>query len=255
MSNPFADDTMAAGYAAARPPVHARVLEMAREWLDVGRVRAAGDVGCGAGLSTRPLLDLAESCLGFDPAESMVRRARTTAPSATFLVAAGEAIPLAAGSLDLLTAAGSLNYARDLDAVWREAARVLSPSGPFVVYDFSAGRSFEGDDRLDHWFDTFVARYPQPEGQARRLSPSILAELATGFSVVRADEFAMPLRLSRAFYTAYMLTETNVQQAVRGGTPLSDIRGWCDATLPSVFADDERDVVFRGYLTIMRPVR
>ncbi|MBI4876759.1 MAG: SAM-dependent methyltransferase, partial [Acidobacteria bacterium] len=51
MLNPFATPAMAAGYARSR-------LEIARP-LD-----RALDVGCGAGLSTRPLLSIARHCIG-----------------------------------------------------------------------------------------------------------------------------------------------------------------------------------------------
>lgn len=248
MTNPFSDAKMAAGYAAARPPVHPRVVALVRDWLGARRVRVAADLGCGAGLSTRPLLDLADSCVGLDPAESMVRVARRTTPAAAFVAAGGEAMPLASGTVDLLAAAGSLNYARDLDAVWSEAARVLAPGGTLAVYDFAPGRSFADDDALDAWFDAFTAKHPYPPSQARPLSPAILAELARGFAVHRAETFAIPLPLSRAFYEAYMMTETNVQDAVRRGTPLDAIRAWCATTLAPVFDGRAREVVFHGYL-------
>ncbi len=185
MANPFSDESMAAGYAFARPPVHPLVVGLLREWIGSGRVNVAADLGCGAGLSTRPLLELARTCIGFDPAESMVRAARRVVPEAALITAAAEHIPLASGSVDLLAAAGSLNYARDLDAVWPEAVRVLSRTGILAVYDFSAGRSLAdtgdrgdagdtGDASLDTWFEAFRARYPAPASQAIPLSPSIL---------------------------------------------------------------------------------
>lgn len=248
MPNPFSDATMAAGYAAARPAVHPHVLAMSQAWLSGRQVRCAVDLGCGAGLSTRPLLDMARLVLGFDPAEAMVRVARTICPGAHFLAAAGEAIPLRDESVDLLAAAGSLNYARDLDAVWPEAARVLTRAGVFAVYDFSPGRRFEHADTLDAWFDAFTARYPYPASQAVPLSPAILAGRASHFTVLRAETFAVSLPLTREFYLSYMLTETNVQAAVQAGTPPGHIRQWCDATLAPVFAGRRQPVVFDGYL-------
>jgi SAM-dependent methyltransferase len=254
MANPFSDAAMAAGYAAARPPVHPHVVARLREWLGPCRVSLAVDLGCGAGLSTRPLIDLAVTCVGLDPAEMMVRAARTVVPAARFATAAGEALPLGTRTVDLITAAGSLNYARDPDRVWHEAARVLAPGGAVAVYDFTPGRSFIGDDRLDRWFEAFMQRYPAPVAQARPLSPSILAEAAPGFRVARSTGFEIAVPLTRAFYLEYMLTETNVQDAVRRGTPLADIRGWCDDSLRAVFTGDAaHDVVFRGYLALLTP--
>lgn len=254
MPNPFSDVTLAAGYAAARPPVHPRVLALSHEWRGRRRVRHAADLGCGAGLSTRPLLDMAHLVVGFDPAEAMVHVADTVCPGAHFLAAAGEAIPLPDRSVDLLTAAGSLNYARDLDAVWPEAARVLTRDGVFAVYDFSPGRRFEHADTLDRWFTAFTARYPYPASQAIPLSPDILAARATSFTVLRADTFALPIPLTREFYLSYMLTETNVQAAVQAGASLANIRDWCATTLEPVFADRHQSVVFSGYLAHLHPL-
>jgi len=254
MSNPFSDDLIAAGYTAARPPVHPRVIDLLRQWLGSRRIDVAADLGCGAGLSTRPLLALARVCIGFDPAESMVRAARRVVPEATLMAAAAEAMPLASGSVDLLAAAGSLNYTRDLDAVWPEAARVLAPGGTFAVYDFSAARSLaDGDPALDTWFAGFRERHPMPTSQAIPLSPEILAERAAGFTVTRGEAFELPIELTPEFYVNYMLTETNVQDATRRGTPLEDIRTWCSTTLAPVFGGRPRSVLFRGYLATLEP--
>lgn len=248
MPTPFSDATIAAGYAAARPPVHPRVMALSRAWLGGRRLRCAADLGCGAGLSTRPLLELAPRVVGFDPSESMVRVARTICPTARFVAAGGEAMPMPVRSVDLMTAAGSLNYTRDLDAVWPEAARVLARHGVLAVYDFAPGRRLADGPSLDDWFVAFTARYPYPQSQAIPLSPDILAGRARGFEVVRAETFALPLPLSQAFYVAYMLTETNVQAAVAGGADRDAIRQWCDSTLTPVFGGGTRDVVFTGYL-------
>lgn len=248
MPNPFSDSLMAAGYAAARPPVHPRVVGLSHQWLGGRTLRLAVDLGCGAGLSTRPLLDVASHVVGFDPAEVMVRAAHAICPAARFFVAGAEAMPLPAHSVDLLAAAGSLNYARDLDAVWPEAARVLADDGVFAIYDFAPGRRLVEAPDLETWFDAFTTRYPYPQSQAIPLSPDRLAARAHGFAVTRAESFAMPLPLSQAFYVDYMLTETNVQAAVIGGASIEAIREWCASTLQPVFDGRTRDVVFTGYL-------
>ena len=191
--------------------------------------------------------------MGFDPAESMVRAARRVAPHAQFTTAAGEAMPFDDGSIDLLTAAGSLNYTRDLEATLAEAARVLTPDGVFAAYDFSAGRSFVDSDALDAWFETFTARYPYPTSQARPLSPSLLADAASTLTLQRGETFEIPLTLERDFYVEYLLTETRVQDHVRRGTPLDSIRAWVSSTLDPVFQGRPREVLFRGYLATFTP--
>lgn len=251
MANPFGTEFMAAGYAQSRPPVHARVMERAHRMLGrPGPFRRALDVGCGAGVSTRALAGFAEQAIGMEPAEEMLRWHSTVAPGADFLVGAAEALPVGRASVDLITAAGALNYT-DLERFFPEARRVLAPGGVLLVYDFSPGRSFRGGSQLDDWFTAFAARYPWPRNEARRLDPEILEGLDSGCRVGKRESFEIGLTLSPAFYLEYMLTETNVAWAVRQGTPYAEIREWCAATLAPVWAGREREVLFRGYFACM----
>jgi SAM-dependent methyltransferase len=251
MTNPFGTDQMAAGYANARPPVHPRILDRARRILPSAIARAL-DVGCGAGLSTRALEGVANQSIGMEPVEAMLRWTRTVAPACEFLVGAAEAIPLAARSMDLITAAGSLNYV-DLDLFFREAARVLANGGVLLVYDFSAGRKFSNGPGLEAWFSTFRGRYPVPANEARSLDPVVLDHVGGNFRVRSHETFAIGLPMSHRSYLDYMMTETNVAFAVRNGTPYGDIRAWCEDTLGTVWQTEEREVVFTAYFACMTP--
>lgn len=251
MTNLFGTDDMAAGYATSRPAVHPRVMRQVYDslkWSEpVGR---ALDVGCGAGVSTRALEGFAGHCIGIEPAEPMLQWTTAIAPHADFAVGTAEAIPICDHSIDLITAAGSLNYA-DLDSFFPEAARVLLPLGVLVVYDFVPGRSFRKTARLDEWFAQFTSRYPPPDNEARTLSPEILANMDCGFQVQISQHFEIGIPLTRSFYVDYMMTETNVAAAVRGGAPQQEIRSWCTETLSSFWESGEREVLFRGYFVCM----
>ncbi len=251
MPNPFWTDDMAAGYATSRPPVHRRVIEQA--FHQSGRSKPfqrALDIGCGAGVSTKALIEFAGSYIGLEPSEAMLKWAPPIAPSADFVVGSAEAIPLCNRAVDLITAAGSLNYA-NLDLFFPEAARVLMPHGVLLVYDFSAGRSFRNAASLDGWFSNFHQRYPPPANEARELSPAILAELSSGFHVDAHRQFEIGITLAPKFYVDYVMTETNVAAAVRSGVPQSEIRSWCVETLAPVWNGAHREVLFRGYFACM----
>lgn len=251
MENPFGTEQMAAGYATSRPPVHRRVIE--RAYRSLGRpapFRRALDVGCGAGLSTRALDGFAAHAVGLEPAEAMLQWHAAVAPHADFLVGRAEALPVAHASVDLISAAGALNYT-DLRQFFPEARRVLAPGGILLVYDFSPGRSFREDARLDDWFESFRTRYPWPPNEARVLNPEILDTLDGDWHVRRADAFEIGIELMPEFYLEYMLTETNVASAVRNGTPYEEIRDWCTQTLAPVWAGRPREVLFRGYFACM----
>ncbi len=75
----------------------------------------------------------------------MLAYSHAVAPKARFLVGQAERLPVASCTFDLITAAGSVNYA-NLDLFFPEVERVLTETGVLVIYDFSAGRRF-ADDR------------------------------------------------------------------------------------------------------------
>ena len=161
-----------------------------------------------------------------------------------------EAIPLGDRSVDLITAAGSLNYV-DLQQFFPEAARVLRPGGVLVAYDFSPGRSFRDSTGLDEWFARFNNRYPPPANEARDLNAEILAEIHPRFKVDTGERFEIGITLTPGFYLDYVMTETNVAAAVRSGVARQEIRSWCAETLASVWSGTEREVLFRGYFACM----
>jgi SAM-dependent methyltransferase len=223
------------------------VVNRIRERLTRPVARAL-DVGCGAGLSTVPLTLFADSCIGFDPFEPMVRQAMRTAPAASFLQAAAEHLPFRDESFDLITAAGSLNYA-DLERFFPQAARMLTREGVLVIYDFSQGRTFADSTALGTWFDEFVSRYPRPRGGEVAISPESLPEQAKPFRVEGHEYFALPLPMSFETYIHYVMTETNVANAA---VPATEVRRWCSETLADVFNGTPRHVIFNGYLAWLR---
>ena len=250
MDELFGIQAIAAGYATCRPPVQPYVIERIHRYLrPPDRPHRALDVGCGAGLSTKPLGQICRQCFGIEPVEAMLRFSSTVAPEAHFIVGSAEELPISSHSIDLITAAGSLNYA-DLSLFFREAIRVLTPGGILVVYDFSQGRAFRDSASLSEWFAEFTRRYPPPKS-GQRISPESLSSLHSGFTVQNHEHFEIGLTLSPDFYLDYVMTETNVADAVRQGTPESAIRSWCASTLGSVFQGAAREVLFQGYIAYM----
>lgn len=244
--------SLAVGYARSRPPVHPRVIERVRRHLKLEAPLGRGlDVGCGAGLSTRALQSAARQCLGVDPVEAMVGLGSEVAPGASFCVARAEALPVRSGSIDLVSAAGSLNYA-DLGRFFPEAARVLAPGGVLVAYDFTPGRRLPDSDALALWFERLLERHPFPaDSTSRPLDPETLAVEARPLRLSGSERFEIGLTLDPTSYLEYVMTETNVAHAVRGGTPEPAIRAWCRETLAPVFGGSPREVLFEGYIAYL----
>jgi ubiquinone/menaquinone biosynthesis C-methylase UbiE len=254
MPNPFATASMAAGYAQSRPPLHSRILDRAFTLhKPENPLHIVLDVGCGSGLSTKPLQDVAHRVIGIEPVEEMLTWANRVAPTAHFAAARTEALPILSRTVDLVTAAGSLNYCH-LDAAFPELARVLSPSGALCVYDFSQGRKFRESMLLEKWFAEFANRYPMPAAEATPLSPETLDRIAGGFRVVAHEYFEIGLPMDETAYTNYITTETNIASAIRRGAAEGEIRNWLHLSLSSVFGGATHEVLFPGYVAWMRVI-
>jgi len=200
------------------------------------------DVGCGSGVSTTALAGFATRRTGVEPVEAMCRLAPSVAPAAQFCVGTAENLPFGDRKFNCITAARSLNYA-DIDRFFPEAARVLAPGGQILIYDFTPGRNFDtGAELLSAWFDSFIARFPDPVGDAQELNPAILATRSRArFRMLRSLEFAVPVEMTETSYLEYALTETNVAGR-------DEARDWCSETLRPVWEGREAvPVVFRGY--------
>ncbi|TDE55823.1 SAM-dependent methyltransferase [Nonomuraea mesophila] len=249
MPSVYDSERLAASYAFDRPPVHQRILESARLERPL---RRALDVGCGAGVSTAALAPLAHQVIGLEPVPAMLAHRRSVAPSARFVIGAAERLPFAAESFDLVAAAGSLNYT-DLAAALAEVARVLTPDGICLVYDFSKGRSALTGDALAAWFESFEQRFPSPPGwRPTAVHDAPLA--GTGLSLLDHTDLDIPVPMTLDDYLRYVLGEVGVDSAIaRGNDSAERAREWCRRTLAEVFKDGEVTVVFHGCLTTLVP--
>lgn len=110
----------------------------AARFLEQSGIRAGRclDVGCGGGdLGLAVIGQSACRVLLFDRAPVMVRAARERAAAAglservTVLTGDVHALPLAAGSIDLVVSRGSVMFWEDLPRAFAELYRVLAPGG------------------------------------------------------------------------------------------------------------------------------
>lgn len=247
-SSLFSSAEMAEGYARFRPPVHQHILERAFALLPAAN--RILDLGCGAGFSTRPLLRAGTEILAFDPFPEMTSWAHRLVPGAQYFTARAESIPLPDQTVDVVTAAGSLNFT-DLGPALSEVKRVLRSSGSLIIYDFSQGAETAESSALADWHTAFKIRYPNPPSSP--FDPQTLPYADASLKLSHYEPFAIPIELDPDFYLEYALTETNVTMAIENGTPREEIRGWCQKTLQPVFEGKPAAVIFRGYFAFARP--
>jgi len=247
----FQHDRVAAGYASARPYLHPRILALVREVVGpVSRFRRALDVGCGTGLSSVALLDLAREVVGIDASLEMLRQARRPG-AVSYAAAAAEAPPFGPARFDLVVACGALDWV-DRALFLPRAAELLEPAGWLVSLDFGdTGRSPELQ-HLARWYDeAFQARYPRPGAS----DPVITADEAArhGFGTPVHRDFASSVPFTARQYAAFLMTESSVIAAVEyGGENEVQVRAWLESQLAPLFGAAPRPVVFSGYVQALR---
>lgn len=179
------------------------------------------DLGCGEGHNTRLLAGLGARMTGLDISVRFLRAARQAERAEQrgigYLHASGEQIPLAAGSVDFVTAIMSLMDMPDLAAVLGEVRRVLRPGGfvqasiehPLTVarggswdHDFAGrkvarkiGAYFDDEPWVDEWiFSATPADLRQQRRQfqiprfPRTLSTWLNALIAAGLGIEAVAE-------------------------------------------------------------------
>lgn len=247
----FQHDRVAAGYASARPYLHpevfARVLEVVEPATRFGR---ALDVGCGTGMSSLALCDLADVVVGIDGATPMLRHARRAA-GIRYVASDAEALPFREGSFDLVVACGSMDWV-DRPRFLPGAARLTRSGGWLVSLDFGdTGRSPDLPD-LARWYDeVFVRAYPRPPAG----DPRITADEAErhGFAPPLHREFVSDRSFSAARYAAFLMTESNVIAAVEyGSSTEAEVGTWLESQLAPLFGREPRRVAFGGYIQALR---
>jgi SAM-dependent methyltransferase len=127
----------AADYDRYRPRPPSVLFELLPLLAGGGRLRLVVDLGSGTGLSTRPWADVADQVVGVEPNEAMRAYAEGASEVANvrYLGSSSYATGLAADSVDIVTAAQSLQWMRPED-LFAEVARILRSGGVFCAYNY-----------------------------------------------------------------------------------------------------------------------
>jgi ubiquinone/menaquinone biosynthesis C-methylase UbiE len=136
------------------------------------------DVGCGTGLLLRKAQERWPNAqmIGIDPAENMIAQATHLFPTAKFIVAMAEKIPLPDLSVDLAFSTLSYHHWVNQDKGVAEIARVLRLGGKFLLSDIVMpwglsrfGKQFKRNNP-NKMRQTFVAAGLKVELQQRRFA-------------------------------------------------------------------------------------
>ncbi len=246
VANPFSGELAARRYAAGRLDVHAEFVRRILWGLGGRRFESALDIGCGTGLSTRPLAAACRVAVGIDLSAPMLREARRRAPS-RLVLGRGEQLPFPAGSFDLVTMGSAFHWCEP-GPLAAGIRRVLAPEGCLAVFDhFLTGR-MEGEPRFAAWFEAYRKRFPAPPRH-----PDFEATRDEGFLPVARERFEHEVPLSLDALVAYVTSQSSVLAAVGAGLFVGEADALVRADLEPLFRDrGTAAVVYRGELDVLR---
>lgn len=256
MDNPFSRPAAAQLYAEGRPYFHPLVIRQITQMLPTGGARfpRALDVGCGTGLSSRALLDLADQVVGLDESESMLRLARY--PSRIFPVcASAERLPFCDGAFPLITVCSAFHWfarSKFLD----EVARVLAPQGFLIVYWNRFRPEKLGNTTLRKFLlDHFYAHFPlTPVGHS--LEPAVLAEAHPQLCLLQVQNYANSAEFTLTRALSYFLSDYNVLESSQAQSPtgFDAIRRWLGEHLQKATFGCHERFDFTGKIILWRRV-
>jgi SAM-dependent methyltransferase len=245
--NFFSYKTAAERYPQGRAFFHPLVIERIRAFLSLKKpVACAIDVGCGTGLSTIALKEIAEKIVGVDASLEMVRLAERDA-SIEYLIAEALELPFSKDAFDLMTLSSAFHWL-EREKFLKESRRVLRRGGWLVVYDnYFSGQMQKENAAFQAWYSgSYLQRYPPPA--RAKLSFTEEDSGNEGLHLAGHEQYQNRLRFSIEGLTDYLTTQSNVIAAVEGGDEeIDEVRSWLKRTLQPLFGDSkELSFLFGG---------
>jgi ubiquinone/menaquinone biosynthesis C-methylase UbiE len=208
VENPFRGSAVAARYAAARPDLHRLAIELLAGRLP--KPDHALDLGAGTGLSTRALLDFAETVVGIDTSEEMLRRCSES--RGYYVLAAAELLPFRDDVFDLATIASALHWFGP--EALGEVLRVLRSGGSLVVYDVWFPAEMRGVPEFHEWATgEGLSRYVA----APRYGHDRATLHAAGFKHLWDADLRREVEMTETELVEYLMTHSERIAAVRYG--------------------------------------
>jgi ubiquinone/menaquinone biosynthesis C-methylase UbiE len=115
-----------------------RFRSLALENLSLTQNPEILDLCCGAGQTTKLLVEYSTKVTGLDVSPVALARAKHNVPQARYVEGLAQKMPLADHSFDLVHSSAAMHEmtATELKEIFREVYRVLKPNGIFAFADF-----------------------------------------------------------------------------------------------------------------------
>ncbi len=252
--NYFVHPSAAGRYTKDRPYFRPLVVERVRRFLQLRRpVSLAVDVGCGTGMSSRALLEIANVVIGIDPSRAMLAEAAAH-PRIHFVQASAERLPIEPAGADLVCVTLAFHWF-DRGRFLAEAHRVLRDDGTLVIASHGFRSWLLANTRLTDWFrDEYFPRFPKPPRNEEPFPDEAARE--HGFGFLGRETFRHEIPYSPEQLAANLATHSNVIVAVEeGNQSVDEITAWIVESVRPLFSKPTEDIVFVGEIWYLRPIR
>lgn len=251
--NPFDASSVAQRYGKGRLFFHPLVIERIRKRLSLTRkVERALDVGCGIGMSSRALLEIAEHVDAIDSSRWMLG-ASYFHPRIRYRQMPAEKLDFPDACFDLITFSQVLHWTNVIQP-FREAFRVLKSDSCAVIYDDYFLWGAEEESPFVKWFiASFKKRFPQPPRNVQPLNAK--GKFAPeGFAFAGYEEYSHPEPLTMNQLVEHLITQSTVISAVdQAGASLEDAVRWLEGELRTFYnSAPDLTFAFGGYVYYLR---
>ncbi|MDJ0633076.1 MAG: class I SAM-dependent methyltransferase [Xenococcaceae cyanobacterium MO_188.B29] len=115
-----------------------RFRQLALQNLTIDQNTQVLDLCCGAGQTTRFLVQKSSNVTGLDISPVALSRAKKNVPQAKYVEGLAQNMPLADNQFDLVHTSSALHEMtpQELEQIFKEVYRVLKPGGIFALVDF-----------------------------------------------------------------------------------------------------------------------
>ncbi|HJR68306.1 MAG TPA: class I SAM-dependent methyltransferase [Gemmatimonadaceae bacterium] len=177
---------IARDYAAYRPRYPEALFDFLAERAPARGV--AWDCACGNGQATLDLAERFDRVIATDSSAAQIAQAPAH-PRIEWRIAPAERSGIPGGACDLVTVAQALHWL-DIDAFFREAARVSRPRGLVAVWSYGGGSLDhpEANGVLRHFARNVIGPYWPPE---RRLVDEGYRSIRMPFDEIEVPDFEM----------------------------------------------------------------
>jgi ubiquinone/menaquinone biosynthesis C-methylase UbiE len=232
--NYFSSNSAAERYSKGRPYFHPTIVWHIKEFLSIAEpLSSALDVGCGTGLSTVALQEIAQNIIGVDASAEMIALAPRE-NGIRYFVAPAENLPFEDNEFDLITLSQVFHWL-NRDRFLSEANRVLFPDGWLIAYDNYFSGQMVKNPEFHRWFrEEYLARYPAPS----RAKIAFTAENTNpyGFRLIKEKQYENTIRFSLEGLIDYLVTQSNIIAAVEGGREnIEEVRTWLTGVIKPMF--------------------